>query len=127
MEAAPEIFIAKDGYKLASMQADGCWKDETRTSWFGKKTGFLLRVPSGISGTLCVRFTDHNANGRTGKITFEGRESRLEGHAGADGHWVKIDILREDSLDSTLAFAAETLTGPNLMIANIVFLPKQQP
>jgi hypothetical protein len=40
---------------------------------------------------------------------------------------VKIDIMREDSLDSTLAFAAETLTGPNLMIANIVFLPKQTP
>jgi hypothetical protein len=118
------VLLAKDGYKLASMQADGCWKDETCTSWFGKKTGFLLQVPSGISGTLCVRFTDHNSNGRTGKITFEGRESRLEGHAGADGHWVKIDILREDSLDSTLTFAAETLTGPNLMITNIVFLPK---
>jgi hypothetical protein len=118
------VLLAKDGYKLASMQADGCWKDETCTSWFGKHTGFKLQVPSGISGTLCVRFTDHNSNGRTGKITFEGRESRLEAHAGADGHWVKIDILREDSLDSTLAFAAETLTGPNLMITNIVFLPK---
>jgi beta-galactosidase len=123
--ALNRVLLAKDGYKLASMQAEGCWKDETCTSWFGRHTGFKLQVPSGISGTLCVRFTDHNSNGRTGKITFEGRESRLDAHAGADGHWVKIDILREDSLDTTLAFAAETLTGPNLMIANIVFLPKQ--
>ena len=35
--------------------------------------------------------------------------------------------LRDDSLDTTHAFAAETLTGQHLMISNIVFLLKQQP
>ena len=125
--ADPELnraLLAKKNYKLTAMQADGTWKDARCTAWYGKKLGFQLQVPSGTAGTLYVKFSDHNANGRTGKFTLEGRESSLGKHDEADGHWVKLDIMREDALDSKLVFSAECLTGPNLMITHVAFVPK---
>ena len=73
---------------------------------------------------LYVHFHDWNDNGRRGKLHFEGRECELGPHNGP-GKWVKLAVMREDCLDGKLVLTAEPTTGPNLMITDVVLLPRK--
>ena len=112
-----EVKIAKNtSYKLKS---DGVWKDDTGTAWHGKEMQLQINCPDGILGSLYIHFFDWDKNNRTGIINFEGRKVKLGKHDG-EGQWVKFHVMREDSNDGKLILKTQALTGPNLMITQIV-------
>jgi hypothetical protein len=78
---------------------------------------------AGVPGRFFVRFHDWNENGRTGKLSFEGKESLLGAHI--DGLWLEFPVIREDTNDGQLTLTTEALTGPNLMITDIAFVPEE--
>lgn len=122
---ADRTLAAHDGYRLLNPGAEGLWRDETVSAWHGKRLSFDLAVPSGVAGALWVRFSDHNHAGRTGELRLQGRALTLGKHDSGSGEWVKIDVMREDSLNGPLRFSASCVTGPNLMITHIAFIPKE--
>ncbi|MFV0589939.1 MAG: glycoside hydrolase family 2 TIM barrel-domain containing protein [Draconibacterium sp.] len=114
-----QVIVAKDvSYKV---KADGIWKDDHISAWHGKEMELNVKCPDGILGTLLVHFSDWNNNGRTGMLEFEGRKTKLEKHSG-DGQWVKFHVMREDSNDGNLKLKTSALTGPNLMITEVILL-----
>lgn len=106
-----------------TVQADGIWKDESGTAWHGKAMKITLKPRAGVPGKLFVRFHDWNHNGRLGKITFEGVERRLEAHT--EGVWMEFPVIREDTNDGQLILITEALSGPNLMITDLAFVPEE--
>ena len=105
------------------VQADGTWRDQYGSAWHGKNMTITITPRSGVPGKLFVRFHDWNKNSRTGTLTFEGKSRRLGPHT--DGVWVEFPVIREDSNDARLVLQSEALTGPNLMITDMVFVPDE--
>jgi hypothetical protein len=78
---------------------------------------------AGVPGRFFVRFHDWRRNGRTGKVIFEGVQHHLADHH--EGVWMEFPVIREDTNDGQLVLATEVLTGPNLMITDIAFVPNE--
>ena len=106
-----------------TVEADGTWRDDQGCAWHGRKMKITVNPRAGVPGRFFVRFHDWNENGRTGKLTFEGKESRLGAHI--DGLWLEFPVIREDTNDGQLTLTTEVLTGPNLMITDIAFVPAE--
>ncbi len=105
------------------VKTDGVWRDKNGSAWHGKNITVTVTPRSGVPGKFYVRFHDWNKNGRTGTITFEGKTRQLGPHT--DGGWVEFPVIREDTNDARLVLTAKVLTGPNLMITDIVFVPEE--
>jgi hypothetical protein len=106
-----------------SVTADGIWRDEAGSAWHGRELTVTLKARAGVPGRLFARFHDWNRNGRTGKVSFEGKEQVLPAHV--DGVWLEFPVIREDTNDGQLVLRCEVLTGPNLMITDLAFVPEE--
>lgn len=106
------------------VKAEGSYRDENGTAWFGKVITLTITPRAGVPGKLLVRFHDWNKNGRTGTVEFEGKTLNLEAHT--EGGWVELPVIREDTNDGQLLLTATTLSGPNLMITDIAFVPEEE-
>jgi beta-galactosidase len=71
---------------------------------------------------LYVWFHDWNNDGRRGAIDFEGRKTVLGQHFEANGRWVKLLVMREDTLDGKLVLMCSSVAGPNLYVRAVVFV-----
>jgi len=105
------------------VKCDGDWRDEHGSAWHGKKITIDITPRAGVPGKLFVRFHDWNNNGRTGTVTFEGKTQKLGPHT--KGTWMEFPVIREDTNDGQLILTATSLTGPNLMITDIAFVPEE--
>lgn len=110
----------KKGYSY-QLSGDGTWKDKSGTAWHGKEMNLAIKCPQGIIGSLYVCFSDSNKQNRSGNITFEGRNYRLNADKSAN-QWVKLHIMREDSNDGELNFKANVAKGGNLMITEVAII-----
>jgi hypothetical protein len=106
-----------------SVKADGVWRDESGSAWHGRQLTVTVQARAGVPGRFFVRFHDWNRNSRTGKVTFEGKEQVLPAHV--DGVWLEFPVIREDTNDGQLVLRCEALTGPNLMITDLAFVPEE--
>ena len=102
---------------------DGIWKDENGTAWHGKALQLDIECKDGILGELFVHFRDWDDQDRKGILEFEGRKVKLGKHAG-DGKWIKLHVMREDSNDGKLVLKANTKSGPNLMISQVILVER---
>ena len=116
------IDVRKEGYAY-QLSGDGVWRDPAGRFIWGKTLGLTVDLPKGVEGTLYVKFSDCDRNGRTGKIVFENRSFVLTEHAGKEGRWLEFTVMREDALDNAIQLTAETISGPNLQIDEFVFIP----
>ncbi|QTE22603.1 sugar-binding domain-containing protein [Polaribacter cellanae] len=112
------VEVSKDTkYKV---KANGFWKDNVVTVWYGEEITIEIECPAGILGTFYVEFNDWNKQGREGFLEFEGRKVKLGNHQGKEGKWVKFHVMREDSNDGKLILKTKATKGNNLMISKIV-------
>jgi beta-galactosidase len=98
------------------------WKDEKGSSWTGGEMTLTIETPKGLIGDLYVKFVDANKQHRTGSIWFEGREMKLDKHEDADGKWVKIFVMREDTNDGKIVLKTKATQGGNLMMSEVGFV-----
>jgi hypothetical protein len=85
-----------------------------------------IGCPWGMLGSLHVKFSDSDNKNRTGIVNFKGRKTKLEKHNDG-GQWVKLHVMREDSIDGELILKTKALTGPNLMITKLVLIASKMP
>lgn len=89
--------------------------------WQGKEMELAIKCPPGIIGSFYVCFSDKEKKGRTGHLTFEGREYELVKQSDGES-WVKLHIMREDSNDGILRLKAKVKNGPDLVIAKVAIM-----
>jgi hypothetical protein len=106
-----------------SVESQGSWRDEAGSAWVGDEVTITITARAGVPGRFLARFDDWNKNGRTGTVTFEGKARQLGAHT--DGVWLEFPVIREDTNDGRLILTAKALTGPNLMITDIAFIPEE--
>lgn len=102
-------------------QVEDIYVSETNTAWQGKTINFEIKCPDGIIGSLYVCFIDEDKKGRTGDITFEGRQFQINNIENGKT-WVKIHVMREDSNDGKLKFEAKVRKGGNLLISEVAMV-----
>ncbi len=107
-----------------TVKSDGVWRDDVGTAWHGKQMQIQINCPEGMLGSLYIYFHDWDNNKRTGLLNFEGRKVKLGKHNNG-GQWVKFHVMREDSNDGKLILKTKALTGPNLMITQLVLVAEQ--
>lgn len=105
-----------------SIEGAGIWKDGDNTAWYGNQIHIEIRVDVPALMTLKIRFHDWNKAGRTGEISCDDVPIRKLG-AHINGEWISIPISRENCLDKKLDITIKKLTGPNLMITDLVLEP----
>lgn len=105
------------------VQCEGGWRDEKGSAWHGKNITINIKPRSGVPGKVYIHFADWNNAGRSGVVSLEGREQKLQPHP--EGVWLEFPFIREDTNDSSLVIKAQALTGPNLMITDIALIPEE--
>lgn len=99
------------------------WADDGGTAWAGSKIKIQIHVKESVGGILKVRFHDWNHLGRRGIIRSEdGQEQQLDAHE--EGTWLEFPLRREDGLDGQIMLEADVTKGPNLMITDLVIVPR---
>ncbi len=105
-----------------AVKADGCWKDDISTAWFGKTMEINLDVPSGSIGKVFLFCHDWSNQNRGGSIDIENRKFIIGKHDG-DGKWISLDFMREDTQDGEVKIRIKSSSGPNIMVSKMaVFL-----
>lgn len=118
------IEVQDDGYNYALRGWAVRLHKDGRTCIYGRRMFLKMTLPKGVEGTLYVKFSDWDNNGKTGRIIFENRSFVLGEHGEKAGRWLEFNVMREDALDSTLEMASEAKTGQNLLIEEFMFVPK---
>ncbi|MCK5699869.1 MAG: hypothetical protein KAI29_01890, partial [Cyclobacteriaceae bacterium] len=113
--------ISKENGTDYRVLCDGIWKDQNGSSWYGKEIQIIIDCKDGILGELYVHFHDWDNQNRAGILEFEGRKTKIEDQTG-EGKWIKFHVMREDSNDGKLIFKANVISGPDLMITQIVLI-----
>ncbi|MBN2375047.1 MAG: hypothetical protein JXD22_01505 [Sedimentisphaerales bacterium] len=114
--------VVREGFNYR-VQNGTAWRDDSGSAWPGNPLSISLNCPKGTQGTLYVHFHDWNNLNRRGRINFEGNQFILGDHTGT-GRWIALDFIREDTLDNTLQLNVNADAGPNIMITQIVLVPK---
>ncbi len=104
-----------------TLKTDGVWRDGDRTAWFGKKIRLEITCPQGVIGDLMIHLHDWNDNGRTGVVSLEGRDVTVGSHTGK-GVWLKLHVMREDTLDKKIVVEFICKGGPNLHVREVALI-----
>ena len=101
-----------------SIDADGCWKDDISTAWFGKEMEIKIKVPSGAIGKVFLFCHDWSNQNRDGSIDIENRKFTIGKHDG-EGKWISLDFMREDTQDGEVRVRVRCSSGPNVMVSKM--------
>lgn len=108
--------FARAGYRIAGRT----WRDEQSSAWFGRQLTCTAIVPRNTTGTLYVHFHDWNKQDRSTKVQFEGQDLGTLRKYDGDGVWLALPFTPANSGDGELTVTANSETGPNAMIAEML-------
>jgi len=105
----------------------GTYRDGHSSSWHAPHLIVNVTCPPKFEGTFYAHFHDWNHQDRSAALFFNGRDlGPLPRYAG-DGFWLKLPVSAELSSKGQLILDARATKGPNVMITQIVLIPKRQP
>ncbi len=122
-QAVDRVVACREGYDWKETTG-GTWKDADGAGWHGNPLQVLLRVPAQVAGDLYVHLHDWNGLVRQGHLLVDGRRYNVGSHDGA-GRWYVLPVGTEETQDKTLQLVAKPTRGPNLMITQIMWVPKE--
>ena len=121
--AHDQVVVKKEGFGYSI--SGGTWQDETGAAWHDPHLGFTVTCPKAWEGTLYAHFHDWNNLGRTATLAFEGKDLGTLGDYAGPGFWLALPVTNADSADGQLALSATATSGPNVMITQIVLIPRE--
>ena len=122
-QAQDEATKLSSGFDYAVTNAQ-CWRDATGSAWFGNTPEVEITCPVGFEGTVYYHFHDWNSAGRSAHIYFEGRDMGPLGDHSGDGVWFSQEATATDTADGRIHLRAQSMSGPNIMIARIMLMPR---
>lgn len=100
------------------------WRDAGGAAWYESRLVITVECPVGFEGEFYVHFHDWNGQERAASLYFTGHDlgplSRYDG----EGVWIRIPVTKELSSQGRLNLDARTTGGPNVMVSQIVLIPK---
>lgn len=112
-----------EGAPRYKVECSTVWADAGGTAWAGAKLRVEITMTNSFAGDLKVRFHDWNKAGRSGVVRSEDDQVQQLG-AHQDGQWLSFPIRLEDCLDGKIVLEAEVSSGPNLMMTDLVLMPR---
>ena len=103
--------------------AGGTWRDAEGCAWHDPHLVITLRCPRNFEGTLYIHFRDWNRENRNAHLFFDGHDRGLVGRYDGPGVWVKQPVAKADSEDGKLLLDTQTISGPNVMISELMLMP----
>jgi hypothetical protein len=115
------VMARRDGF--AYSVNGGSWLDATSSAWHGHDLEVTVTCPPRFTGTLYTFFHDWNAQGRSARVTWNGSPlGMLRDHS--RGFWLAVRVTAADSASGRLTLAAHTLWGPNIMMSELILVPR---
>jgi len=103
----------------------GIWKDAKSSAWHGSNMTINVTCPKKFEGTFYAHFHDWSNQERSAALYFTGRDMGPLARYDGDGVWVKIPVTKEISAQGQLSLNARNTGGANVMISQIVLMPKR--
>jgi len=121
--AVDEQIALADGFGYTVQ--GGTYRDGRSSSWHAPHLIINVTCPRGFEGTFYAHFHDWNGQDRSAALFFGGRDlGPLPRYAGK-GFWLKLPVTAAMSSEGRLTLDARATKGPNVMITQIVLVPKQ--
>jgi len=103
----------------------GLWRDGQSSAWHNRHMVVNVTCPPKFEGTFYAHFHDWNNEGRAAALFFSGRDMGPLPRYDGQGFWLKIPVTKEMTVNGRLTLDARVTKGPNVMISQIIFLPKE--
>ncbi len=123
LRAGDDQILARAAGVQYTVEGDGARRDASGSAWFGKRLRIVLQLRAGVPGMLHLRFHDADRKGRRGTVQIEGETMDLPDHSTA--HWIRFPVIREHTNDGQVIIEATALHGPDLMLTDLAFVPKE--
>jgi beta-galactosidase len=121
--AADQVISLAEGFGYTV--GGSLWRDNRGTAWHGGHLVVNVDCPPKCEGTFYAHFHDWNNEKRSAALFFAGRDLGPLSRYGGDGFWLRIPVTAAMTAEGSLVLDARVTSGPNVMISQIVFLPKQ--
>lgn len=103
------------------------YRDAQGSAWHGQHVVVNLNCLPKFEGMLYVHFHDWNNQNRAARVFINGKDlGPLTDYSGK-GRWLTVPITNEIATDGKLTLDAITAGGPNVMITQLVLIPKRLP
>jgi len=101
------------------------WKDAKSSAWHGINMTINITCPKNFEGTFYAHFHDWSNQERSAALYFTGQDMGSLARYDGEGVWVKIPVSKDRASLGRLNFNARNTGGPNVMISQIVLIPKK--
>lgn len=123
-EAADDIVAANKGYKYALQDVRSIKTSLGSAAWAGRNFTIDIEPPAGVKGYIYLHLLNPENKNVSGAITIEGRELKT-GDIPAQGKWIKILMMREDTNDGKVAVQANADNNLGLTIDHLVIMEEE--
>lgn len=101
------------------------WKDAGGSAWHKTNLSVMVSCPKNFEGTFYAHFLDWNAEKRGAALFFAGIDLGPIDRYDGQGIWLKQKIIKEMTQNGQLRLDARVTNGPNVVISQIILLPKE--
>lgn len=98
-----------------------CVNKENTKGWSGKEISIWLETPKGIRGYLYIQLTNPDNVKGAATINLEGRTVDAYDITGS-GKWIKLFLMREDSLDGKIEVSLTTANKEGLLVSRMAIV-----
>ena len=120
--SADNVIALNEGFGYA-VQGQ-IWRDQRSSAWHNPHLVVKVTCPMKFEGTFYAHFHDWDNQKRAAALFFGGRDLGPLSRYDRQGFWLKIPVTAEMTTDGHLTLDARVTSGPNVMISQIVFIPK---
>jgi hypothetical protein len=103
---------------------EGGFVESGLSSWFDWHLVVTVTCPKEFEGTFYAHFHDWNDRGLDTTPFFDGRDLGPLGRYRGSGVWLKLPVGAAESADGQLVLDARATRGPNVMVTQVVLIPK---
>ena len=101
------------------------WHDAQSSAWHGQNIIITIDCPENFSGDFYAHFHDWNNQGRSTALFFCGKDLGPIANYDGEGFWLKQKVTPAMAKTGKITLDARNTKGPNVMISQIVLIPKK--
>jgi len=120
---ADKAIVMKKGFNY-SVQG-GVWRDKKSSSWHAQNIIINIDCPKDFEGTFYAHFHDWSNEDRSTALFFCGKDLGPLAKYDGEGFWLKQIVTPEIAKTGKISLDARNIKGPNVMISQIILIPKK--
>ena len=120
---ADKAIVLEKGFNY-SVQG-GVWRDKKSSSWHAQNLIIKIDCPEDFDGDFYVHFHDWDEQNRSVALFFCGKDLGPLAKYNGDGFWLKQTVTPEMAKAGKITLDARNIKGPNVMISQILLIPKK--